>query len=254
MYTKYNIVHSPEIPRPNFFVFVVERATASLIHTCISTTSTFLCPKMPRQRGETSLYRANALLPFLLLLGQGILVRSQTVVGVDSCEDLKSTIEGSGTSEEQLIIQVQEGGSQIVCREGIYVALGQSIRVEGVSNRDVPTELFLDAEGIYDSSGDGSAVGILFENDGDLELYNLAFLLDYVLPEDETTTTTSLDTADNTYGVRVVQNSGAVNMTDCRIAGSRSVANQAYVLGQAVSVGGQQWRSEYVFCYFNLLF
>lgn len=189
---------------------------------------------MSRPRTETALHRVSALIPLLLILGNGVNVRSQTVIGVNNCEDLKSTIESAGTSDERLIVQVQEGNSQIVCREGIYVALGQSIRVEGVSNRDVPTEFFLDAEGIFESFGDGSAVGILFDNDGDLELYNLAFLLDYVLPEDETTTATTVDAIDSTFGVRVVQNSGAVNITDCRIAGSRSMANQAYVLGQAV--------------------
>lgn len=193
---------------------------------------------MSRSRRETALNRVSALVSILLILGKSFVVRSQKVIGVHNCEDLKSEIEGAGTSDERLIVEVQEGSSQIVCREGIYVALGQSISIQGVSNRNVPTEFFLDAEGIYESSGDGSAVGILFENDGDLELYNLAFLLDYVLPEDETTTTTTLDTVDSTYGVRVVQNSGDVNITDCRIAGSRSVANQAYVLGQAVSSGG----------------
>lgn len=230
-------MHSPEIPRPNF-LFCCLQSQGQPHCSCPHQHSINFPPlEMPRPRRETALYRVSALVSVSLLLGQNVLVRSQRVTGVDNCEELKSTIEDAGTSDEQLIVQVQEGSSQIVCREGIYVALGQSIRVEGLSDRHVPTEFFLDAEGIFESSGDGNSVGIMFENDGDLELYNLAFLLDYVLPEDETTTT-SLDTADSTYGVRIVQNSGAVNVTDCRIAGSRSVANQAYVLGQAVSSGG----------------
>ena len=186
-------------------------------------------------RREKALYRGTALvkLTLLLLLGKMYFTSSQTTIVVNSCEDLKSTIESAESSDEQLVlvVQVEEENSQIVCREGIYISLGQSIRVEGVDERGGPVEIFLDAEGIFDTAGDGDAVGVLFENDGVLELANLTFLIDYVPPEEETT---SFD-ATTIFGVRIVQNSGAVAMTNCRIAGSRSVANQAYVLGQAVS-------------------
>lgn len=161
----------------------------------------------------------------LLLLSKAFV--DGQAVAVDSCAELKSEIEAAAAADtgEQLLLEVG-GAGLIVCRENIYIPPSQAVRIEGAGGAG-KTEVFLDAEGIY--AGDGrDNVGNLFTTWGDLELHNLKFNFD---PEANSTGSS----ATGPYGTRIVQNFGNVVVADCSFVGSQSAADQAYVLGHAVS-------------------
>lgn len=158
----------------------------------------------------------------LLLLGRAC-VDGHTVLVLQSCSALKVAIEAQTDFSEELHLSLLDDGSNsLICSENIVIDAAQTVRIASAIE-GTRTEVFLDAESIFEGDGE-DFVGNLFTSSGNLHLVDLQFNFD---PQGSA--------AASGYGTRIVQNAGNLSISDCSFIGTQSAADQAYLLGHAVS-------------------